>query len=94
VTGVALLLSGSYELGVVGFGTADNGWQGNVYRTTSGPFNAYDASRFSPTLVGTGTFTFTDGSNGTFAYTVDGVTQSKPITRYAFSTPASACAFR
>lgn len=30
-----LRLAGSYELGVVGFGTADNGWQGNVYRTVN-----------------------------------------------------------
>ena len=73
---------------------ADRTYRGNIYRTTSGPFNAYDASRFSPTLLGTGTFTFTDGSNGTFSYTVDGVNQSKPITRYAFAAPPTACAIR
>jgi hypothetical protein len=70
---------------------ADRTYRGNVYRTTSGPFNAYDPSRFGATQAGTGTFTFTDGSSGTFSYTVDGVTQSKPIARYVFATPPTTC---
>jgi hypothetical protein len=70
---------------------ADRTYRGNVYRTTSGPFNAYDPARFSATPVGTGTFTFTDASNGSFSYTVDGVTQSKPITRYVFAAPPTSC---
>jgi len=70
---------------------ANGTYRGSIYRTTSAPFNAYDASRFAGTSVGTGTFTFTDGSNGTFSYTVDGVAQSKSITRYAFSSPVTVC---
>ena len=70
---------------------ADRTYRGNVYRTTSSPFNAYDPSSFRGTQAGTGTFTFTDASNGTFAYTVDGVTQSKPITRYVFASPPTTC---
>jgi hypothetical protein len=73
---------------------AERTYRGNVYRTAGAPFNAYDSARFSATLVGTGTFTFSDANNGTFAYTVDGVAQSKSITRYAFATPPTACAFR
>ena len=30
-----LLASAAYEIGVLGFGTTDNGWQGNVYRTVN-----------------------------------------------------------
>ncbi len=30
-----LLATASYEIGVLGFGTADNGWQSNVYRTVN-----------------------------------------------------------
>lgn len=41
--------------------------------------------------VGTATFTFADVSNGTFAYSVNGVAQSKAITREVFATPATAC---
>ncbi|HXU71293.1 MAG TPA: DUF3570 domain-containing protein [Polyangia bacterium] len=31
----SLLLTASYEIGVLGFGTIDNGWQANVYRTVN-----------------------------------------------------------
>jgi hypothetical protein len=63
-------------------------------QTTTGP--AFSAVPFNPnsvvrTTVGTGTFTFTDASNGTFNYTVNGVTQSKPIARYVYASPATVC---
>ena len=45
-----------------------------------------------PTAVGSGTLTFANADNGTFAYTVNGVTQSKPITRQVFG-PLPACRF-
>jgi hypothetical protein len=70
---------------------ADRTYSGAIHRTASAPFNAYDASRFVPTQVGTGTLTFTDASNGTFSYTIDGAAGSKPITRYVFSSPGTAC---
>ena len=34
--------------------------------------------------VGAGTLTFSDGNNGTFTYTVNGITQTKSITRQVF----------
>ena len=37
------------------------------------------------------TFTFADGNHGTFAYTVNGVSQSKPITREVFVSPGTVC---
>jgi hypothetical protein len=37
------------------------------------------------------TVSFSDGSNGTLNYSVNGATQSKPITRYLFAAPATAC---
>ena len=43
------------------------------------------------TQVGTGTFTFSGPDNGTFAYTVNGFSQTKAITRQAFSAPLTAC---
>ena len=73
--------------------TAERTYKGDIYRATGGPFNAYDPSLFKATLVGTGTFTFIDASNGTFTYTVDGITQSKSITRYLFATPVTTCSF-
>ena len=70
-------------------------YRGEIHRTAGPPFNAttYNPALFAPTLAGTGTFTFTDADNGTFSYTIDGVTQSKPITRYVFQAPATRCTF-
>ena len=59
---------------------------GPVFSTT--PWNA---SAVHPTVVGTATFAFTDSSNGTFTYTVDGVTQTKAITRFVFASPTTRC---
>jgi hypothetical protein len=72
---------------------ADGRYTGEIHRTTSAPYNAYDASRFALTLVGTGTFEFASANAGTFTYTINGVTQSKAITRYLFSSPQTVCAF-
>ena len=73
--------------------TAARTYKGDMYRATGAPFNAYDPSRFKGTLVGTATVSFIDASNGTFTYTVDGITQSKPISRYLFGTPVTTCTF-
>ena len=58
---------------------------------------AFTASPFAPAptplTVGTGTLTFSDASNGTFAYTAKSVSQSKSITRYPFAAPAPACTY-
>ena len=68
-------------------------YSGTVYRTRGAPFSAYDASRFQATAVGSATFAFTDAANGTFAYSVDGISQSKPITRLVFALPVTTCYF-
>jgi len=58
-------------------------YSGSLYATT-GP--AYNAVPFNPaqvklSQVGVGTLTFSDDNGGTFAYTVNGVSQTKSITR-------------
>ena len=65
-----------------------NTYGGTLFRTT-GP--AFDATPFDPGQVqripvGNGTLTFANADNGTFEYTVNGVTQSKAITRFAFGS--------
>jgi len=57
------------------------------------PFNAvpFEFSQVVGTVVGTVTLTFADGNNATFAYNVDGVEQSKPITRQVFAAPGTVC---
>ena len=65
-------------------------YSGQLYRT-AGP--AFSATPFNPVLVtrtavGTAMFTFANGSAATFGYAVNGVMQSKQITRELFAPPA------
>jgi len=73
--------------------TAQGVYSGNVYQPHSAPYNNYDGSKFGATQVGTATFTFTDPNNGTFSYTVNGISQTKAITRYVFSSQTTSCSF-
>jgi len=68
-------------------------YSGTLYRTTGPAFNAapWNPAQVTATPVGTATFTFSDIGNATFAYSVDGVSQSKAITREVFATPTSTC---
>lgn len=44
-----------------------------------------------PVVVGSATFTFTDGNTASFNYTVDGIAQTKTITRQVFANPGTTC---
>ena len=85
-SGLWLVMSNGAKVG-------DNSYGGPLYRTTGPAFNAtpWSPSQVSLTQVGSAAFSFTDGNNGTFTYTVNGVTQSKPITRQVFG-PLPTCA--
>ena len=73
--------------------TGDNAYSGTLYRTTGPAFSAnpWNPLQVTATPVGSATFTFSDGNNGAFAYTVNGVTQSKPIVREVFASPVPTC---
>jgi YVTN family beta-propeller protein len=73
--------------------TAPGTYSGALYRTTGPAFSAnpWNPSQVTVTPVGTATFTFGDSNSGTFAYTVDGISQTKPITRQAYATPPTVC---
>jgi hypothetical protein len=66
--------------------TAANTFTGTAYRTTGSPWIGvpYNPSALNQVPVGTVTFTFHDRDNATMSYTVDGVTQSKAISRLPF----------
>ena len=78
---------------VTGLKTDQGIYSGALYRTTGPPFNSvpFDPSKVVGTAVGTATFTFADGNTGTFGYTVNGVTQTKAITREIFVAPGTVC---
>jgi hypothetical protein len=73
--------------------TAPGLYIGTLYRTTGPAFNAvpFDPAAVARTPVGTATFTFGDGANATIAYTVDGIAQTKSITREVFAAPGTVC---
>ena len=72
--------------------TAANTFAGALYTTTGPASNAvpFNPMQVAPTQVGTGTVTFSDANNGTFAYTVNGISQVKNITRQVFG-PLPTC---
>lgn len=65
-------------------------YSGTFFRATGPAFNAvpFDPANVTRTPVGTMTLTFANGNAATFSYTLDGVTQTKSITRTLFSPPA------
>jgi hypothetical protein len=83
----------SLWLSVTAGKTAEGTYSGTLYRTTGPAFNAvpFLPANVTRTPVGTATFTFADGNTGTFDYTVNGVTQTKAITRDVFVTPGTVC---
>jgi hypothetical protein len=72
--------------------TAPNTYSGTLYQTKGPAFNAvpFDPMQVTPTQVGAGTLTFSDANTGTFAYTVNGISQAKNITRQVFG-PLPTC---
>ena len=73
--------------------TAPGTYAGTLYRTTGPAFNSvpFNPTSVMLTAVGTATLSFSGGNAGTFAYTVNGVTQAKAITREVFSVSGTIC---
>jgi photosystem II stability/assembly factor-like uncharacterized protein len=73
--------------------TAPNVYSGRLFTATGPAFSAvpFDPNRVISTDAGTATFTFADGNNATFAFTVSGVSQTKQITREVFAAPGTVC---
>ena len=73
--------------------TSPGMYSGTLYRTTGPAFNSvpFNPANVMSTAVGQATFTFADGNNATFAYTVNGVAQNKAITREIFAGSGTVC---
>ena len=76
---------------------ANGSYSGDLNRPASGvAFNLINgpATTFPVPVVGSFSLSFSNGETGTFTYTLDGVTQSKAITRLVFvppGTPITVC---
>jgi hypothetical protein len=66
--------------------TVGDTYSGQLIQTSGAPFFAY-VPPATPTVVGNGTLTFTSATSGSFAYTVNGISQTKAISLQAFATP-------
>lgn len=68
-------------------------YTGNLYRTRGPAFNAkqWDPAQVVATRVGSATFTFTTAESGLFAFTLDGVSRTLPLTRQVFASPPTVC---
>jgi len=78
----------AWNLSVAALQTAANTFSGPLYLVSGPPLGAvpFDPTQVQRVAVGTATLTFSDGNNGTFAYTVNGISQTKAITRQVFGT--------
>jgi hypothetical protein len=74
--------------------TAWNAYSGTLHETRGPAFNAtpFNPALVTVTAVGSGTLTFADPNHGSFAYTVQGFTQTKSITRQVYG-PLPVCTF-
>ena len=73
---------------------ADGSYLGDLYRTNGPAFNANPFTPLGPgnlAVVGTMRLRFANGSSGTLAYTVNGVSVTKAITRQVFASPVPIC---
>jgi hypothetical protein len=73
--------------------TAPKTYSGTLDRTRGPPFDAlpWNPASVTAAAVGNATITFADGNHATFAYTVNGIGQSKAITREVFQAPGTFC---
>jgi predicted dienelactone hydrolase len=73
--------------------TTTGSYAGTLYRTTGPPFNAmpFKPAAVVGAAVGNAIFTFANGNSATFAYSVNGVSQAKTITREVFRKPGTVC---
>jgi len=73
--------------------TSPGVYAGTLYQTTGPAFNAvpFNPANVLATAVGNASFSFSDGNNAMFSYTVNGISQTKAITREVFQAPGTVC---
>jgi predicted dienelactone hydrolase len=73
--------------------TSPMSFTGTLYRTSGPPFFSvpFNPASVTPIPVGSVTLTFVTGNSATFAYTVNGISQSKSIAREILVAPGTLC---
>lgn len=86
------LTGAAWWLTMTAYKTAESVYAGTLLESRGPAFNAvpFMPSAVTRNVVGSGTLTFSDADNGSFAYIVNGVSQTKAITRQRFG-PLPTC---
>ena len=73
--------------------TDTTAYAGTLYRTSGPAFHAapFLPADVTPTAVGTASVAFTNGNAALFAWTIEGLTRSTPVTREIFAAPGTIC---
>ena len=73
----------------------DGSFAGAIDFTKGPPYSAamFDSTLVTHSTVGSARVTFSDATHATFSYTVNGVSQVKPLTLFVFATPVPVCTF-
>ena len=67
-------------------------WNGPLDQTTGSYYGGtWNNASVAHNVVGNMSVTFSDANTGTLTYSVNGVSQSKPISRFVYSTPKTTC---
>lgn len=84
----------AWWLSLTAYPAGDATYAGTLYQTSGPPFNVlpFYPGAVHATPAGTATLTFSDTNNATFAYVVNGISQTKSITRQIFG-PVATCAW-
>ena len=85
--------SGQWLVGSSFTRTGNGTYAGTLYRTDGPPFDSatWHPARVAVAAAGHATLAFSDADNGTFTYTLDGSSASKPIARQVFASPKTTC---
>jgi hypothetical protein len=85
--------SGQWLVGSSFTRTGIGTYAGTLYRTDGPPFDSasWNPARVAVAAAGHATLSFSDADNGTFSYTLDGTSQSKPLARQVFASPKTTC---
>jgi hypothetical protein len=77
----------AWNLSMTALQTGPNAFSGQLVVVTGPPFGAvpFNLLQVHASQVGSATLTFTDSTHGTFTYTVNGIMQTKSITRQVFA---------
>ena len=75
--------------------TGGEAYAGDILEVRGSPYDVspYDPAKKVVATVGSGTLSFANASNGTFAFSANGVTRSIPITRFSLVGAMPTCTF-